>query len=208
MIKRIASLGLFVSLVASSPTPPPQPPPPQSPSLTPAAVPSEPFIALGDAGQSQTFASLATLYIHRSDPQPRCPGCYRLRLLLDDRAKTSEGSPSTPAAAPFAHSAALNLTASCQGMPAPFRAPLSSIWRYPWSPREVQLTLSFDPTRCTGTSATLELYADECSTPSRACRKQVVRHRFDIPLTAISALKPWLEDAYPNRLNNAEDIKR
>lgn len=156
------------------------------------------FIALGPIGQSRTFKSLITLFKHRSDTQPPCVGCSRLRLVIDDKAKPADGATGPAPDLPLAHSAAWNVTAQCPGAKPPRREPLSSIWRKSWSPREVQLTLAFDPGKCNGQVATLELYADTCNSPNAECSKPAVRHSFAISLTAINALTIWLDDAYPN----------
>ena len=163
------------------------------------ALGNENFIPFGPAGQSRTFNSFITLYIHRSAMQPDCVGCFNLRLVIDDIDKPVEGMPPPPAPEiPRAHKAWFVVPATCNGSTSLYPSSLSSIWRFKGSPRQTQLAIKIDSVQCAGISVKLVLYADKCSTNTIDCREQVVRHSFDVPIASIKNLKPWLEEKYPN----------
>ena len=168
---------------------------------------NEGFIAIGGPGLSKTFGSLVTIYQHRSDEQPGCQSCFRLRVVLDDRTRPIVGTNAPLPTTALAHSAAWKFSDGCAGMTPPVRSPFSAIWPSVWSPRELQLSVRIEEGKCPTGKMKLEIYMDRCNEAEPKCNDAVVKYNFEVPLKAIAALRPWMSPRHPNLAEPSEFLK-
>lgn len=143
------------------------------------------FVGIGDKGRSGKFNNVLTVYVNAKDPQPRCIGCKRFRVVYDARSQneTIGGT--------FAIKVGANLSKICDNAAEPTLADLTAIWRYPISPTTAALTVEVNPMLCRSDTFAIEFYGENCLNPSSPdCDELVVKESFDVSMNAIGNLTP------------------